>query len=40
MGGGGNGPDYHWRLIGMVFCDCCFVFFWPVVLVVILLLLR
>lgn len=31
-------PGYHWRLIGMVFCGCFFVFWWPVVLVVILLL--
>ena len=38
MGGGGYGPGYHWRLIGMVFCGCFFVFWWPVVLVVILLL--
>lgn len=30
-------PGYHWRLIGMVFCGC-FVFWRPVVLVVILLL--
>lgn len=40
MGGGGLAPGYHWRLIGMVFCGCCFVFWWPVVLVVILLLFR
>lgn len=38
MGGGGNGPGYHWRLIGMVFCGCFFVFWWPVVLAIILLL--
>ena len=31
MGGGGDGPGYHWRLIGMVFCGCFFVFWWPVV---------
>ena len=24
MGGGGDGPGYHWRLIGMVFCGCFF----------------
>lgn len=33
-------PGYHWRLIGMVFCGCFFVFWWPVVLVVILLPFR
>ena len=38
--GEGLAPGYHWRLIGMVFCGCCFVFWWPVVLVVILLLFR
>ena len=38
MGGGGVGPGYHWRLIGMVFCGCFFVFWWPVVLAIILLL--
>lgn len=32
-------PGYHWRLIGMVFCGC-FVFWRPVVLVVILLPFR
>lgn len=38
--GRGLAPGYHWRLIGMVFCGCCFVF-WPhVVLVVILLPFR
>ena len=36
MGGGGDGPGYHWRLIGMVFCGCFFVFWRPVVLVGIL----
>lgn len=38
MGGGGDGPGYHWRLIGMVFCGCFFVCWLFVVLVVILLL--
>ena len=40
MGGGGVAPGYHWRLIGMVFCGCFFVFWWPVVLVAILLPFR
>lgn len=37
--GRGLAPGYHWRLIGMVFCGC-FVFWRPVVLVVILLPFR
>lgn len=36
--GEGMAPGYHWRLIGMVFCGCFFVFWWPVVLAIILLL--
>ena len=36
--GEGLAPGYHWRLIGMVFCGCCFVFWGPVVLAIILLL--
>ena len=39
MGGGGVAPGYHWRLIGMVFCGCFFVFWWPVVLVILSLFL-
>ena len=39
MGGGGDGPGYHWRLIGMVVCGCFFVFWWPVVLVILSLFL-
>ena len=39
MGGGGDGPGYHWRLIGMVFCGCLFVFWCPVVLVMLSLVL-
>lgn len=38
--GEGMAPGYHWRLIGMVFCGCFFVFWRPAVLVVILLPFR